>query len=141
MNASKECGVIRLPTFQRRPQRNALIWLGSEFGQQGNRRLLISPDIVQKETMVGNQAAARAVNVGYKFRIYRTPEQQIFLAKSFGSCRFVFNWALERKQTAYKQSKQTLNKYALMEEMALLKRAGCFFLVEGDKLPIAPSSD
>ncbi|MGL6136305.1 MAG: helix-turn-helix domain-containing protein, partial [Planktothrix sp.] len=31
---------------------------------------------------------------GYKFRIYPTTEQQITLAKSFGCCRWYWNYAL-----------------------------------------------
>lgn len=37
----------------------------------------------------------------YKYRIYPTDEQKVLLAKTFGCCRFVYNWALNLKITAY----------------------------------------
>ncbi|RHC71009.1 hypothetical protein DW831_20270 [Bacteroides uniformis] len=33
----------------------------------------------------------------YKYRIYPTEDQKVFLAKTFGCCRFVYNWALNLK--------------------------------------------
>ena len=33
----------------------------------------------------------------YKYRIYPTEEQKVLLAKTFGCCRFVYNWALNLK--------------------------------------------
>ena len=42
----------------------------------------------------------------YKYRIYPTDEQKVLFAKTFGCCRFVYNWALNLKIEAYKQEKQ-----------------------------------
>ena len=41
----------------------------------------------------------------YKYRIYPTEEQKVLLAKTFGCCRFVYNWALNLKIEVYKQEK------------------------------------
>ena len=71
---------------------------------------------------VSPPAATRTTQIGLKYRIYPEEEQKNFLSRSFGHCRFVFNWALDKKQTAYKQQKQTLSKYALMKELTLLKK-------------------
>ena len=38
----------------------------------------------------------------YKFRLYPTKEQEVLLAKHFGSVRFVYNWALDYSQKKYK---------------------------------------
>lgn len=38
----------------------------------------------------------------YKYRIYPTDEQKVLFAKTFGCCRFVYNWALNLKIEAYK---------------------------------------
>lgn len=35
----------------------------------------------------------------YKYRIYPTDEQKVLFAKTFGCCRFVYNWALNMKIT------------------------------------------
>jgi putative transposase len=41
------------------------------------------------------------MNRSYKFRIYPTTEQQIFLAKTFGCCRFVYNLYLAQSKQDY----------------------------------------
>ena len=42
----------------------------------------------------------------YRYRIYPTEEQKVLLAKTFGCCRFVYNWALNLKIQTYKQEKR-----------------------------------
>ena len=44
----------------------------------------------------------------YKYRIYPTEEQKVLFAKTFGCCRFVYNWALNLKIEAYKQDKKSV---------------------------------
>lgn len=53
----------------------------------------------------------------YKYRIYPTNEQKALLAKTFGCCRFVYNWALNLKITAYKERKETLGNVYLTNLM------------------------
>ena len=43
----------------------------------------------------------------YKFRLYPTDEQKMFLSKVFGCCRFVYNYFLHEKQEQYKQTKSS----------------------------------
>jgi putative transposase len=38
----------------------------------------------------------------YKYRIYPTEEQKVFFAKTFGSCRLVWNLMLAERETAFK---------------------------------------
>ena len=40
----------------------------------------------------------------YKFRIYPDAEQKVNLARTFGSARYVFNWALNLKDQTYKEN-------------------------------------
>lgn len=47
----------------------------------------------------------------YKFRIYPNKEQQEFIKKNFDCARFVYNYYLDKKINAYKDSKQTLSYY------------------------------
>ena len=49
----------------------------------------------------------------YKYRIYPTDDQKILFAKTFGCCRFVYNWALNLKIEAYKESKEILSNFDL----------------------------
>ena len=44
----------------------------------------------------------------YKYRFYPTVEQQQILAQTFGCCRFVYNWGLSTRKTAYFQHGQSL---------------------------------
>ena len=53
----------------------------------------------------------------YKYRIYPTDESKVLFAKTFGCCRFVYNWALNLKITAYKERKETLGNVYLTNLM------------------------
>ncbi len=53
----------------------------------------------------------------YKYRIYPTDEPKVLFAKTFGCCRFVYNWALNLKITAYKERKETLGNVYLTNLM------------------------
>ncbi len=46
----------------------------------------------------------------YKFRIYLTEEQEIFLAKSFGCVRKVYNLMRDDRIKAYKENKNDSSK-------------------------------
>ena len=54
---------------------------------------------------------------GYKYRIYPTDEQKEMFAKTFGCCRFVYNWALKEKIEAYEKDKKTLSNVLLTNRM------------------------
>jgi putative transposase len=43
----------------------------------------------------------------YKFRLYPTEGQEIFLAKHFGCCRFVYNHFLEKRTIKYQETKKS----------------------------------
>lgn len=53
----------------------------------------------------------------YKYRIYPTEEQKVLLAKTFGCCRFVYNWALKLKIEVYKQDKKSIGNVELTNRM------------------------
>ncbi|WP_302452146.1 RNA-guided endonuclease TnpB family protein [Phocaeicola coprocola] len=44
----------------------------------------------------------------YKYRIYPTDEQKVLFAKTFGCCRFVYNWALNLRIETYRSDKRTV---------------------------------
>jgi putative transposase len=46
----------------------------------------------------------------FKFRIYPSKEQQIQLTKTFGSCRFVYNYYLDMKVKLYNNEKRSMSK-------------------------------
>lgn len=58
----------------------------------------------------------------FKYRIYPTKDQEELIAKHIGCCRFVYNLALETKNTAYLGAKHTLSAFDLMKQLPDLKK-------------------
>lgn len=65
----------------------------------------------------------------YKFRLYPTNSQKELISKHIGSSRFVYNLALETKNTAYISSKQNLSPFDLTKQLPELKKE-CEWLKE-----------
>src|SRR5215467_13143152 len=59
----------------------------------------------------------------YKFRFYPTEEQRIMFARTFGCVRFVYNWGLQTRKTAYFQHGQSLFYNDLATMLPDLKKA------------------
>ena len=57
----------------------------------------------------------------YKFRIYPDAEQKDNLARTFGSSRYVFNWALNLKDQSYKEGVK-LNAGQISAALTQLKK-------------------
>ena len=53
-------------------------------------------------------------NIAYKFRLYPNSEQEIIFAKTFGSCRFIYNKMLEDKISYYKEFHKKLDNTPAM---------------------------
>jgi putative transposase len=58
----------------------------------------------------------------YKYRFYPTLPQRITLAQTFGCVRFVYNWGLATRKTAYFQHGQSLSYNDLAAMLASLKK-------------------
>ena len=58
----------------------------------------------------------------YKFRVYPTSEQQVALAKSFGCCRWFWNYSLNLCQETYKVSGKSLSRGAIQGLLPALKK-------------------
>src|SRR5262245_33356822 len=59
----------------------------------------------------------------YRYRFYPTPDLTIFLAKTFGCCRFVYNYFLDQKQQHYAEHKKTLSYTECSCLLAELKKS------------------
>lgn len=57
----------------------------------------------------------------YKYRIYPNKNQKVLLAKTFGCCRFVYNYMLDLKIKAYKEGGK-LSTYDLVKKITDLKK-------------------
>ena len=58
----------------------------------------------------------------YKIRIYPNETQKVLFAKTFGCCRFVYNYMLDLKQTTYTKDKLTLSVYDCIKQLPDLKK-------------------
>ena len=58
----------------------------------------------------------------YKYRLYPTAEQATFFEKSFGCCRFVYNWALQRRIETYQNNGERLSYVSIAKELTSLKK-------------------
>ena len=58
----------------------------------------------------------------YKFRAYPTNEQKISLAKSFGCCRWYWNYSLKLCQETYKNQGKSLSRFAIQSLLPELKK-------------------
>ncbi len=57
----------------------------------------------------------------YKFRIYPNSEQEIVLRKTIGSCRFIYNWALNKKSESWVQNKKSVSYNSIAKGLTELK--------------------
>lgn len=57
----------------------------------------------------------------YKYKLHPTEKQKLFFEKSFGCCRFVYNWALDRRIKAYQNDNIRLTHIDLIKELTGLK--------------------
>lgn len=59
---------------------------------------------------------------GYKYRLNPTPEQITQMEKTFGCCRYVYNWALDLKIKTYQGEKRSMSAVDLCKQLTLLKK-------------------
>lgn len=64
----------------------------------------------------------KVIHKSYKFRLYPTKEQEVLLAKHFGSCRFIYNHYLNERKNAYLNNKQSINYYDNAKDLTNLKQ-------------------
>lgn len=61
-------------------------------------------------------------NKTYKFRIYPTSEQEVILAKHFGSTRYVYNHFLNERKEQYQRDKKSDNYYVQAKSLTEIKK-------------------
>jgi putative transposase len=57
----------------------------------------------------------------YQYRFFPTDEQKSMLARTFGCCRYVYNWALNLKSTTYQETGKSPGFAALCAMLPVLK--------------------
>ena len=68
------------------------------------------------------------IHRAYKFRLYPTKEQVVYIRKTFGCTRFVYNYCLDLKR-----KNKYLTKFDLIKELPKLKKEYPF-LTEVDSM-------
>jgi len=58
----------------------------------------------------------------YKYRINPIDEQKTLINKHLGLCRWLYNYALNKKITAYQKTQTNISRFALQAELPLLKK-------------------
>src|SRR5579864_8370737 len=76
----------------------------------------------------------------YKYRISPTDEQKKILARTFGCCRFVYNWASRQKTDAFYDEQQRLSyKDTSLALTQLKKQPEYSWLSEVSSVPLQQS--
>jgi putative transposase len=77
----------------------------------------------------------------YKYRLYPTEEQSRILARTFGCCRYVYNWALRQRTDAYSKDSERLSYEGTAQRLtALKKRDDHTWLNEVSSVPLQQAS-
>jgi putative transposase len=72
----------------------------------------------------------------YRYRCYLTPAQAAVLARTFGSARFVYNWALRLRTNAYYQRQERVSYAETSAALTTLKqRSDTAWLNEVSSVP------
>jgi len=58
----------------------------------------------------------------YRYRIYPTDEQKVLLAKTFGCCRWFFNYSLNLTNEAYRATGKGLSRNEIINKLPELKK-------------------
>src|SRR5438270_13061796 len=58
----------------------------------------------------------------YKYRMYPTDEQAHILARTFGCCRYVYNWASRQRTDAFFTHGERLSYAGTAERLTTLKK-------------------
>ena len=62
------------------------------------------------------------MEVSYKYRIYPNKTQREIITKTFGCCRFVYNYYLAKRIKEYENTKETFSYVQCAKDMTHLKR-------------------
>lgn len=62
----------------------------------------------------------------YKYRLYPNKEQTELLNKHIGCCRFIWNWALDKKTKTYQESGKSISRFDLQSLLPFMKKDKAF---------------
>ena len=59
----------------------------------------------------------------YRYRLYPNEEQKVLIAKHLGSCRFIYNYALDKKVKAYQVDGTNLSRFDIQADLPNMKKS------------------
>jgi len=68
-----------------------------------------------------NEREVKLVEKAYRYRIYPNKKQKELLARTFGCCRFVYNYYLAKRMEMYEKKKETFSYVKCANDMKSLK--------------------
>ncbi len=60
--------------------------------------------------------------IAQKYRLYPNNSQAELMNKHFGCCRYIYNWALDKRIKHYKETGETLSAYSIIKDITDLKK-------------------
>lgn len=78
------------------------------------------------------------ISRGYKFRIYPTEQQRILMEKTFGCCRFVYNYYLDKSIKSYESIGKSSTYNQNSKDLTCLKTKN-IWLCEVDSIALQQS--
>lgn len=75
----------------------------------------------------------------HRFRVYPSPSQEIGMAKLFGCCRSVYNWALDQRETSFKETGKGLSYGQTSKLLTAIKKEERKWLKEVSSVPLQQS--
>ena len=76
----------------------------------------------------------------YKYRLYPTKEQIVYLSKLFGCCRLVYNYFLNEKETQYKETKSSDSYNVQQSKLTQLRKTDEYSFLNEMSLQVLQSS-
>lgn len=62
----------------------------------------------------------------YKYRLYPNKDQTELLNKHIGCCRFIWNWALDKKTKTYQKTGKSISRFDLQSLLPFMKKEEAF---------------
>ena len=76
---------------------------------------------------------------GYKYRAYPDKKQREFFERTFGCCRFVYNYYLEAKQQIWNEWHDTLSYSEMSKDLSHVLKKENAWLKEADSIALQQS--
>ncbi|MBO5513077.1 MAG: helix-turn-helix domain-containing protein, partial [Mogibacterium sp.] len=76
---------------------------------------------------------------GYKYRAYPNKKQKEFFEKTFGCCRFVYNYYLDEKQRLWREWHDTLSYNDMSKDLSSVLKRKREWLKEADSIALQQS--